>query len=42
MSAPAMTFIHRPVAGLGFMYQRTISDPDGQPFFMDMVQAPQA
>lgn len=34
----------RPVADLGFMYQRTISDPDGhrwEPFFMDMTQAPQ-
>ncbi len=34
----------RPVADYGFMYQRTISDPDGhrwEPFFMDMAQAPQ-
>lgn len=34
----------RPVADLGFMYQRTVSDLDGhrwEPFFMDTAQAPQ-
>jgi uncharacterized protein len=34
----------RPVMDMGFMYQRTISDPDGhrwEPFFIDMAQAPQ-
>ncbi|MFT3673026.1 VOC family protein [Aestuariivirga sp.] len=35
----------RPAMDLGFMYNRTISDPDGhrwEPFFMDMSQAPQS
>ncbi|MBL8789888.1 MAG: lactoylglutathione lyase [Rhizobiales bacterium] len=33
----------RPAMDLGFMYNRTISDPDGhrwEPFFMDMSQVP--
>lgn len=35
----------RPAVDLGFMYNRTVSDPDGhrwEPFFMNMAQAPQA
>jgi uncharacterized protein len=35
----------RPAVDLGFMYNRTISDPDGhrwEPFFMDMSQIPQS
>ena len=35
----------RPAVDLGFMYNRTVSDPDGhrwEPFFMDMAQAPSA
>lgn len=35
----------RPPVDLGFMYNRTISDPDGhrwEPFFMDMSQIPQS
>jgi uncharacterized protein len=34
----------RPVVDLGFMYNRTFSDPDGhrwEPFFMDMSKMPQ-
>ncbi len=34
----------RPVVDLGFMYNRTISDPDGhrwEAFYMDMAQMPQ-
>ena len=34
----------RPATDLGFMYNRTIADPDGhrwEPFFMDMAAVPQ-
>ncbi len=35
----------RPAMDMGFMYNRTISDPDGhrwEPFFMDMSQVPKS
>jgi uncharacterized protein len=35
----------RPAADMGFMYQRTVADPDGhrwEPFHMDLSKAPQA